>query len=102
MTELRVVLTGEAEADLLALERYIAERDGKQRANMILGRIYETIRTLAFMPGMGRPSPYLETGTRSFAVSPWSIFYVPLPELDGIRVVRVIDGRRDLDTLFGP
>jgi toxin ParE1/3/4 len=102
VTELRIVYAEKARADLRALEEYIAAHDGQLRADMILGRIEETIGTLAFMPGMGRPRPEVEPGARAFPVSPWVIYYTALPELDGIRVVRVIDGRRDLEAPFGP
>lgn len=68
---------------------------------MILGRIEETIRMLAFMPGLGRSSRYLIRGTRVFPQPPWLIVYTTLPDLDGIRGVRVIDGRRDLPTVLG-
>jgi len=100
VTELRIVYSAEARADLRALEDHIAERDGQLRADMVLGRIEETIHILAFMPGMGRPRPYLREGTRAFAVAPWTVIYEPLPELDGIRVIRVVDGRRDLPEIF--
>ena len=85
---------------MLELELYIAERDGESRAELILGRIEETIRTLAFMPGLGRARPFLNRHMRAFPVSPWLIVYTTLPDLDGIRVVRVVDGRRDLAAVF--
>jgi plasmid stabilization system protein ParE len=53
------------------------------------------------MPGLGRPRPYLRRGARAFPVSPWQIIYTPLAGLDGIRVIRVVDARRDLPTLLG-
>jgi toxin ParE1/3/4 len=99
--QLRIFISAEARADLLALERYVAEHDGQLRAELILGRIEESIRTLAFMPGLGRPRPYLKRGTRTFPISPWLVVYAPLPDLDGIRVVRVVDGRRDLGAVIG-
>jgi plasmid stabilization system protein ParE len=101
VAELRIVYSAKARADLRALEEYIAERDGKSRARMILGRIEETIRILAFMPGMGRFRPYLREGLLAFSVTPWTIVYELQPELDGIRVIRVVDGRRDLESLLG-
>lgn len=97
---MRILVSPEAHADLLALERYIAERDGEPRAELILSRIEETIRTLAFMPGLGRPRPYLIRGARAFPQPPWLIVYSPLPDLDGIMVIRVVDGRRDLPGVF--
>jgi plasmid stabilization system protein ParE len=101
VVRLQIIVSAEARADLLGLERYISDRDGRLRAELILGRIEETIRMLAFMPGSGRPRRYLNRGTRVFPLSPWLIVYTTLPDLDGIRVIRVIDGRRDLPTIFG-
>lgn len=100
MTEPQVTYSDEARAELAALANYIADQDGKKRAEMILGRIHGTIRTLAFMPGMGQARPYLREGMRAFVVAPWTIVYVPLPELDGIRVIRVVDGRRGLPEIL--
>lgn len=100
MAEPQIIYSPEARADLLALETYIAANDGEARAELILGRIDEAIVNIAYMPGMGRPRPYLDPDTRAFAVPPWLIVYTLLPDLDGIAVLRVIDGRRDLDTVF--
>jgi len=100
MAEPQIIYSAEARADLLALESYIAANDGEARAELIIGRIDEAILNLAFMPGMGRPRSYLDPGTRAFAASPWIIVYALLPDLDGITVLRIIDGRRDLKTVF--
>jgi len=100
MAELRIELSDEARSDIFALKAYITERDGQGRADLVLGRIEGTIRALAFMPGMGRSRHYLAHGLRAFPSPPWQIVYRPLPSHDGILVVRVVDGRRDLKTLF--
>ena len=100
MTDPQIIYSPEARADLLALESYIAANDGEARAELIIGRIDEAILNLAFMPGMGRPRAYLDPDSRAFAVSPWIIVYAVLPDLNGIAVLRIIDGRRDLDTMF--
>ncbi|MGH6871757.1 MAG: type II toxin-antitoxin system RelE/ParE family toxin [Rhizomicrobium sp.] len=55
MAELRIVFSAEARVDLLELERFVAAQDGQLRAELIVGRIEGAIRTLAFMPGLGRP-----------------------------------------------
>ena len=101
MAEPQIIYSPEARADLLALETYIATNDGEARAELIIGRIDEAILNLAYMPGIGRPRPYLAQDARAFAVSPWIIVYALLPDLDGIAVLRIIDGRRDLDAVFG-
>jgi toxin ParE1/3/4 len=79
MAQFRIIVSAEARTDLLDIERYIADRDGAQRAEIILDRIEETIRTLASLPGLGRTRPYLRRGVRAFPISPWIIVYVPFP-----------------------
>ena len=91
-----IVLSSEAHADLLDIEAYIAHQDGEARAEMVIGRLTQGIRSLAFMPGMGRTRPYLGRGIRAYAVTSWIVVYATLPSLDGILVIRVVDGRRDL------
>lgn len=95
----RIVFSSKADDDLSAIGSYIAEHDGVTRAESALARIHKAIGTLALMPGMGSHRFYLEANDRAFPVSPWTIYYRPLA--DGIRVLRVIDGRRDVPGLFG-
>jgi len=47
---------------------------------------------------MGRPRDELRDGLRSHLVYRYLILYFPLP--DGIEVVRVVYGGRDLQALF--
>jgi plasmid stabilization system protein ParE len=101
MAQPQIIYSPEARADILALATYIARIDGEARAELIVNRIDETIQVLAYMPAMGRPRFYLARAARVFAVSPWLVVYTPLPDLDGILVVRVVDGRRDLPAVLG-
>jgi plasmid stabilization system protein ParE len=96
----RIVLLDEARDDLRSLEAYIAEHDGEARAAAIRSKIDRAIRNLAAMPGMGGRRPYLNPKQRAFSVPPWIIYYETLLEKDGIRIVRIIDGRRDLPAIF--
>ena len=50
------------------------------------------------MPMVGRPCSDLGADLRCITVRPFLIFYRPTPK--GALIVRVIDGRRDLETLF--
>jgi plasmid stabilization system protein ParE len=70
------------------------------RAELIIDRILETVQTLSFMPGMGGWRSFLKRGSLAFPVPPWLIIYRPLPELDGIEVIRVVDSRRDLANIL--
>jgi toxin ParE1/3/4 len=97
----RLVITNQADRDLLAISSYIADRNGKLRATKVMERIRKTMDNLASMPGMGRGRSYLPGGLRAFPSAPWTIVYDLLPEGDGINVVRVLHGRRDLSAIFG-
>ena len=101
MVEPGLVLSEEADADLIAIAAYIAEHDGAMRASQTADRIWETMRRLAVMPGMGGRRSYLKRGQCAFPAPPWTIYYEKLPDCDGVKIVRVIDGRRDLPAVFG-
>jgi toxin ParE1/3/4 len=100
MPERRAYISPKALEDIKAIEDDIAEQSGEARADVVVARIDKAMDTLTFMPGIGNPRAYLEAGVRAFSVAPWTIYYRPLP--DGIRVLRVLDGRRNLPALFEP
>jgi toxin ParE1/3/4 len=47
-------------------------------------------------PLAGRQRPELQQDLRNFPVGSYVVFYIPLP--DGIEIVRVMNGRQDIDT----
>ena len=47
---------------------------------------------------MGRARPELAADLRSFPVGNYIIFYRPIE--DGVEIVRVLSGARDIDALF--
>jgi len=49
---------------------------------------------------MGRARDELVPGVRCFPVGRYVVFYVPLD--DGIDIVRVLHGARDIDAVFNP
>jgi toxin ParE1/3/4 len=49
---------------------------------------------------MGRARDALAPGVRSFAFGKYIVFFSPLP--DGIDLVRVLHGARDIDEVFDP
>jgi len=53
---------------------------------------------LADNPGLGRARDELRPGLRSFSAGRFLIFYRPLD--NGIQVVRVVHGARDIGGLF--
>ncbi|HEX4295644.1 MAG TPA: type II toxin-antitoxin system RelE/ParE family toxin [Rhizomicrobium sp.] len=97
----RLAVSEQAEDDLHAITACMAEQDGKLRARKATARLLKAMDNLAFMPGIGSRRYYLDTASRAFPVPPWLIVYELLPEGDCVRVLRIIDGRRDIAYLFG-
>ena len=77
--------------------RYIA-KDSPVSARRVLERLDRTIHLLAENPGFGPLRPELEADVRSFPVWSYVIFYRVRDE--GIEVVRVLHGHRDLRVAF--
>ena len=87
----------EAEADLLEIWTHIAE-DNSYAADKLLRDIHSLCETYAEMPGMGQIRDDVLPGFRSIVVGQYVIFYQTLA--DGIRVMRVLHGARDLPGQF--
>jgi len=92
-----VLRTSQAELDRVEIALRIA-RDNPAAADRLLETIDEKCRLLAQMPEMGRKRPDLAPDLRSLPVSNYVIFYRPVP--DGIQVIRVLHGARDIPPLF--
>lgn len=61
-------------------------------------RLNEAFERLASMPGLGRSQEHRRPDLRSWPVGSYLIFYRPLA--DGVEVVRVLHGSRDVDNLL--
>jgi toxin ParE1/3/4 len=96
----RIVLSLAAERNLADLFEWIAQDSGLDRAEAVLDRLQGAMTNLAALPGLGRARHELEGAPRSFALWPWIIFYEALPEEDGVIIWRVLDGCRDLPTVY--
>jgi toxin ParE1/3/4 len=93
----RVTRRPQAEADILEIWDYIAE-DSVVDADRWLDRLDEKLALWATQPLMGRARDELAPGIRSLALGRYVVFFEPLQ--DGIDVVRVLHGSRDIDTTF--
>ena len=93
----RVLKRPQAEADLDELWWHIAQ-DNPDNADRFLDKIEERCRTVARFPSMGMSREDLMPTLRSCTVGNYLIFYLPME--DGIEVVRVLPGMRDIDALF--
>lgn len=91
-------LADEAVRDLNELCDYIAQHE-PQAAHRIFDRIRQRCKLLAQFPNMGKSFNRLAPNLRGSVVEDRIIFYYP--RQDGIDVVRIISGYRDLEALFG-
>ena len=87
----------QAEADLDDIWWHIAQED-LDAADRLLDSIDERCVTLAQFPYIGTRRDELFPSLRSLVVGNYLIFYLPIP--DGIEVVRVLLGMRDIGALF--
>jgi toxin ParE1/3/4 len=90
--------TPEVEADLVEIALYIS-RDNPKAADRLLDQFEDCFRRLVKFPGLGRARDELGEGLRSFPVGQYLVFYLPKP--DGIELIRVLHGARDLRRIFG-
>ena len=80
-------------SDYEEIWRYIA-RDNPAAADRLITAIERQLSGIASMPGIGREEPNLAANLRSFPVGNYLIFY--RPSADGIALVRVLHGARDI------
>jgi toxin ParE1/3/4 len=100
----KFILAPCVENELWVIWNFIAQ-DNPDAATRVVEAAHETFKTLAASPGLGRPhqfrNPRLK-GIRSWRVSGFDnflIFYRSIPE--GIQVLHVYHGARDIQALFG-
>jgi len=81
-------------SDLIGIWDFIAD-DNEVNADNFLSSLESRLDMLAHQPRMGRARDELMNGLRSFPIGRYVVFY--LAHSDGIEVVRVLHGARDLD-----
>jgi toxin ParE1/3/4 len=98
----RVVLSHDAEDDLLHIYLYVARESSVERAEALLDKLQDACRRLARFPKRGHVSPELEridqSGFLEIAVHPYRIFF----RIKGRTVIihAVLDGRRNIGDLL--
>lgn len=96
---LPVILTVQAQQDLRDIWRGLAEFGDLKRADDRIIVIRKKLLLLGQFPRSGRSRDHLLPGLRSLPVSGFMIFY--RIRTTQFEIVRVVDGRRHLDDLFG-
>jgi toxin ParE1/3/4 len=94
---MRVVISDKARADLLRIYQYIEERS-PNAADDFVSRINTNFDNLARFPFIGRDRSQLAPGMRCLVVGLHLVFY--MADAKQVTVVRVIDGRMDIDEEF--
>ena len=94
---MKIVLADKAKSDLFRIYSYVEQRS-PAAAEKILSRIDKKFDQLTWFPFIGRERSSLAPGLRSVIVGTHLIFYTV--EDDSIIIVRVIDGRMDIDEEF--
>ncbi|MGK7953560.1 MAG: type II toxin-antitoxin system RelE/ParE family toxin [Xenococcaceae cyanobacterium] len=90
--------TAPASRDIEKIVDYVADKSSFDSAERLLKKINQKCSKLANFPNMGRRRDELSPLLRSFPVDDYLIFYRPIE--NGIEVLRVVSGYRDLDALF--
>jgi len=93
----RIIRTKTADRDLLEIAAYIA-RDNPPAADALIDTFHEKFSLLSEFPRLGQERPELAADLRSLPVGKYLILYRPLR--DGILVLRVVHGARNLRRLF--
>lgn len=93
----RVLKRPEAERDLEDIWWYIAQ-DNLHHADRFLDRIEAYCASVALFPQTGTSREELLAGLRSSPIGHYVVFYIPLA--DGIDIVRVLHGARDVQAIF--
>ena len=89
--------TAQSRLDYLEIWLYIAERN-YDAADKLIATFDQKLALLADFPGVGQARDDLIPGLRSLPVGSYLIFYRPRD--DGIDLVRVVHGSRNLRKLF--
>jgi toxin ParE1/3/4 len=93
----KLIISQAAKTDLTEIWVYVAQ-DDVEAADRLVDAVLATAEKIAEWPEMGRQRPELLAGLWSFPVGRLLIFY-RIRE-SAVEVVRVVHGRRDLDSLF--
>lgn len=93
-----VLKRSQALSDLFLIGERIS-LENPEAADRILDQIEAKFQLMATQPLMGRVRPELMPELRSFVSGQYVIFYFPLE--DGVDILRVLDGRQDIQQEFG-
>lgn len=94
---MKIFVSEQADADLLQIFSYLGDRNPAV-AEAVADEIDRKFENLSHSPFIGRERSRLAPEMRSIVVGMYVIFYAV--GRDRITIVRVLDGRRDIDAEF--
>jgi toxin ParE1/3/4 len=100
-----VFVRARARRDILSIADYLEEHGSPETAQRFLGATQSTFETLANMPKLGSLCEFRKSALRRIRRWPvkgfenWMIFYQP--RRNGVEIVHVIHGARDIESLLG-
>jgi toxin ParE1/3/4 len=94
----RIIRSPQAQRDVVQIWAHIAA-DNMKAADKLIDAFDQKLNILKDFPGMGQLREELASKLRSLPVGNYLLFYRPIP--DGIELVRVLHGARNLSRLFG-
>ena len=101
MAASRLIFSDPANDDLDDIWDYLATESSPEIADFVVARLFEAMRRAADNPKIYRERTEFRRNPRRVNVFEYAIFYEPLPEGDGVLILRVIHGRRDLPRRLG-
>jgi len=99
-----VFVRARALRDILSSAEYLEEHGGEEIAHRFLDAVRSTFEALAKMPKVGALCAFRKPALRRIRRWPvkdfenWLIFYQP--KRNGVEIVHVIHGARDIDSLL--
>jgi toxin ParE1/3/4 len=100
-----IIVRASARREIKAHGIYLEEHAGPKVADRFIAAVQDTFEALVTMPGMGLLCGFQQPSTRRLRRWPvkgfenWLIFYQR--KRNGIEVVHIIHGARDIETLLG-
>jgi toxin ParE1/3/4 len=100
----KLVWTSQAREDLIEIYTYIG-LDNPSAAERIFDAVQAKAELLVDYPRLGVRRREIRPSTRMLVEGPYLILYETHPDsddgsIDGVEIVRIVDGRRNLKNLF--
>ena len=93
-----IIWSPEALDDVDHLWDYYARIAGRATADKVIREIAKVVKTIDDFPSAGRARDEIRAGLRSLAATPQIVFY--RLNNDRPEIVRVLDGRQDIEEIF--